>query len=197
MLTSSQHKTLSFIRRYIARNGYSPAFSDIAKGLGIKSRGVVHRYVHALADAGYIDLIPGRHRNIQLRDEHRSNTLPFLGQIAAGQPIEAIEDIQTINASEKLYGENRYALKIKGESMIDVGILDGDIVVIEQKQTAHNGDIVVALVNNSEATLKRFRKIDNDQVELIPENSSMEPITYHQSQVAIQGILVGQFRTYN
>ncbi len=197
MLTSCQHKTLSFIRRYIAVNGYSPSFSDIAKGLGIKSRGVVHRYVHALADAGYIDLIPGRQRNIQLRDEHGSNTLPFLGQIAAGQPIEAIEDIQTINASEKLYGENRYALKIKGESMIDIGILDGDIVIVEQKQTAHNGDIVVALVDNSEATLKRFRKINNDQVELIPENSSMEPMIYHQSQVAIQGILVGQFRTYN
>ncbi len=197
MLTGCQHKTLSFIRRYIAVNGYSPSFSDIAKGLGIKSRGVVHRYVHALADAGYIDLIPGRQRNIQLCDEHRSNTLPFLGQIAAGQPIEAIEDIQTINASEKLYGENRYALKIKGESMIDIGILDGDIVIVEQKQTAHNGDIVVALVDNSEATLKRFRKINNDQVELIPENSSMEPMIYHQSQVAIQGILVGQFRTYN
>lgn len=197
MLTGCQHKTLSFIRRYIAVNGYSPSFSDIAKGLGIKSRGVVHRYVHALADAGYIDLIPGRQRNIQLRDEHGSKTLPFLGQIAAGQPIEAIEDIQTINASEKLYGENRYALKIKGESMIDIGILDGDIVIVEQKQTAHNGDIVVALVDNSEATLKRFRKINNDQVELIPENSSMEPMIYHQSQVAIQGILVGQFRTYN
>jgi len=199
MLTASQHKALSFIREYIASNGYSPSFSDIATGLGIKSRGVVHRYVHALADSGHIRLAPGRQRNIQLNDENRADsyTLPFLGQIAAGQPIEAIESMQTINASEKLYGENRYALKVKGDSMIDAGILDGDIVIIEHKPTAHNGDIVVALVDDAEATLKRFRKADNDKVELIPENSEMVTMVYHQSQVAIQGVLVGQFRTYN
>ena len=196
MLTSRQRKTLSVICSYIRRNGFSPSFSEIAQGLGIKSRGVVHRYVHALENAGYINLIPGRQRNIQLIEETKTNTLPMLGQIAAGQPIEAIEEINSIDPSEELYGENRYALKIKGESMIDIGIHNGDIVIIENQQTAHNGDIVVALVDNTEATLKRFRKLDNDQVELMPENPTMESMVYHQSQVSIQGVLVGQFRTY-
>lgn len=197
MLTASEHKTLSFIREYMASNGYSPSFADIAKGLGIKSRGVVHRYVHALADAGYIDLVSGRQRNIKLKDDVLSNPLPLLGQIAAGYPIEAIEDKQSIDASAELHGENRYALKVRGDSMEDAGILDGDIVIIEHKQSAHNGDIVVALVEDTEATLKRFKKIDNNMVELRPENSTMKPIIYHQSQIAIQGVLVGQFRTYN
>lgn len=196
MLTGGQHKALNFIKNYIDVNGYSPSFSDIARGLGLKSRGVVHRYVHALADAGYIELSEGSQRNIQLRNENRRDDIPFLGQIAAGRPIEAIEDKQTINVSEELAGENHYALRVKGDSMVDVGILDGDIVIIKNETIAHNGDIVVALINDEEATLKRFKKISNGKVELIPENSTMEPMVYQQSQVKIQGILVGQFRTY-
>ena len=197
MPTVSQHKALSLIRDYIATNGYSPSFADIAKGLGLKSRGVVHRHVHALADSGYIDLIPGRQRNIKLVVETEETGIPFLGQIAAGLPIEAVEDADKIDPTREFVGEGRYALKVKGDSMVDAGILDGDIVVIAHQQVASNGDIVVALVDNNEVTLKRFHKVDNEQVELIPENASMEPMTYHRSQIKIQGILVGQFRTYN
>lgn len=196
MLTESQHKALVFIRNYIATKGYSPSYADIAQGLGIKSRGVVHRHVHALADSGYIELTPGRQRNIQIKDEPVDEGIPFLGQIAAGSPIEAIEDLDHINPTLELVGKDRYALKVKGDSMIEAGILDGDFVVIQHQQTAHNGDIVVALVDDNEVTLKRFRKLENALVELIPANSSMKPMTYPQAQVKIQGILVGQFRTY-
>ncbi|MDZ7660920.1 transcriptional repressor LexA [Thiohalophilus sp.] len=197
MLTGSQHKTLSFIRDYMGAHGYSPSLSDIAKGLGLKSRGVVHRNVHALAEAGFIELVPGRQRNIQLKNKHDQSSVPLLGQIAAGQPIEAIEDKEQVDVSQELTGENRYALKVKGESMIDAGILDGDIVIIRSQQNAQNGDIVVALIDQNEATLKRYMRIDNEHIQLSPENIEMEPMTYHQSRVAIQGVLVGQFRTYN
>ncbi len=196
MLTGAQHKTLTYIRDYIAQNGLSPSLSDIATGLGLKSRGVVHRNVHALADAGYIELAPGSQRNIRLLEDETNNELPLLGQIAAGRPLEAIEDKQTINVSEELTGDNRFALRVKGDSMIEAGIFDGDYVIIKSEKTARNGDIVVALIDNEEATLKRFKKLDNNKVELIPENSEMKPMVYHQSQVTIQGILVGQFRTY-
>lgn len=196
MLTGSQHKTLAYIREYFSKNSFAPSLSDIADGLGIKSRGVVHRYVHALADAGYIQLIPGRQRNIQL-NENSADELPLLGQIAAGKPIEAIENKQSVNVSHELVGDNRYALRVKGDSMIDAGILDGDVVIIKNQNTARNGDIVVALIDNYEATLKRFKKIMDNKIKLSPENSSMKPMIYQQSRVTIQGILVGQFRSYN
>lgn len=197
MLTSSQHKALNFIREYISRNGYSPSFADIANGLGIKSRGVVHRYVHALANAGYIEISSGRKRSIKLTEDEPENTLPLLGRIAAGQPIEAIADLDRIDLGTELGGKDRYALKVKGDSMIDAGILDGDIVVIKHQLTARNGDIVVALIDDNETTLKRFRQLDDQHVQLTPENSSMEPMIYPLSQVKIQGVVVGQFRTYS
>lgn len=197
MLTESQHKALSFIRNYIVTKGYSPSFADIAEGLGLKSRGVVHRHVHALADSGYIELIPGRQRNIKLKDDTGGTGIPYLGQIAAGQPIEAIEDADNIDPTSELTGNNRFALKVKGDSMVDAGILDGDIVVIQQQQMANDGDIVVALVDSCDVTLKRLKKLNNGNVELIPENSTMKPMTYPDSQVKIQGVLVGQFRIYN
>lgn len=197
MLTENQHKALSFIRDYINSNGYSPSLNDIARGMGFKSRGVAHRYVHALAESGYIELVPGRQRNIMLKDEASGAGIPYLGQIAAGLPIEAIEDTDNIDPSSELTGNNRFALKVKGDSMVDAGILDGDIVVIQQQQTANDGDIVVALVDACDVTLKRFKKLNNGNIELIPENSTMKPMTYPGSQVKIQGVLVGQFRVYN
>ena len=198
MLTDSQRKTLEFIRQYHADNGYAPKLQEIADGIGIRSRGVVHRYVQALVDAGFLRIHSGRHRGIELLDTDHSNrhSLPLLGKIAAGQPIEAIPDQDTIDLADYLCAEGRYAIKVQGDSMIEAGILDGDIVIIEARETAENGHIVVALIDEQEATLKRYRQHSDGTITLIPENSRLYPMTYPAERVRIQGVVVGQIRSY-
>lgn len=197
MLTSGQHKTLDFIRQYMAREGFAPTLSEIAEGLGVRSRGSMHRQVQALADAGYITLLAGRKRGIQLTDVEQpsSNSLPLVGRIAAGQPIEAISGQDRLDLSP-IMGTDRYALVVKGDSMIDIGILDGDTVIIKQSDTARDGDIVVALIDDNEATLKRLHHVDGEVLELVPENKTMQPMRYEIERVRIQGVLAGQLRFY-
>lgn len=199
MLTRGQHRTLNFIKQFMSQNDYAPTAAEIAAGTGIKSRGVVHRYLRALESAGALALEPKRHRNIILKDQfvigHKKPHLPLVGQIAAGEPIEALQDADSINLAEIFLGENRYALRVKGNSMIDEGIFDGDIVICEQSDTAQNGQIVVALVDRQEATLKRFQRGPNNEVILHPANQAMNPMIYPQNRVAIQGIYVGLLRT--
>jgi repressor LexA len=122
--------------------------------------------------------------------------IPLLGRIAAGQPIEAIEDANYLDLAAFFIGPDRYALRVTGESMIDVGILDGDTVILRKQDTAQTGDIVVALIDGQEATLKRLGATRNGVVELIPENSSMAPMRYDATRVCFQGVLVGQLRSY-
>jgi len=119
-----------------------------------------------------------------------------VGKIAAGLPIEAVEDQQELNLAEMFMGPDLFALRVSGDSMIDAGILDGDYVVIRKQPVAHDGDIVVALIDRVEATLKRFRRISNSEVRLIPENPDMDPMTYRADRVTIHGVLVGQMRSY-
>jgi repressor LexA len=197
MLTPTQNRTLAFIRRYLKRRGYAPSLIEIAEGIGITSKGTAHRHVQALSDAGYIRLIPGRKRGIELIDEEgiSPSSLPLLGRIAAGQPIEAIAGQDRLDLSD-LLGPNRYALQVKGESMIDAGILDGDLVVIERRDTADDGAIVVALIDNEEATLKRLKRLKSGRIKLIAENPAMPPLTYAAKRVRIQGVLVYQLRRY-
>jgi len=197
MLTIRQHTTLDFIRAYHAQHGYAPSLAEIALGLGLSSKGSIHRQVQALAEAGHIRLIPGRKRGIELRDaEETAVTLPLLGRIAAGLPIEAIQGEDTLNLSEFLMGPDRFALRVQGDSMIEAGILDGDTVIIRRRDTAENGDIVVALIDGEEATLKRLRHRPGGLVELIPANARLVPLLYPAARVRIQGVLVGQLRTY-
>lgn len=197
MLTSGQHKTLDFIRQYIAREGFAPTLTEIAMGLGLRSKGAVHRQVQALAENGYINLQPGRKRGIQLSDEAQQaiNSIPLLGRIAAGQPIEAIAGQDKLDLS-LITGTDRYALVVKGDSMMDIGILDGDTVIIKPSDTARDGDVVVALIDDTEATLKRLHHVDGEMLELVPENKTMQPMRYEAERVRIQGILVGQLRFY-
>lgn len=197
MLTSGQHKTLDFIRQYIAREGFAPTLTEIAQGLGISSKGSMHRQVQALAEGGYIELHAGRKRGIQLTEESQEsiNSLPLIGRIAAGQPIEAIAGQDKLDLSP-IMGTDRYALVVKGDSMIDIGILDGDTVIIKPSDTARDGDVVVALIDDNEATLKRLHYIDDKTLELIPENQGMQPMRFESSRVRIQGILAGQLRFY-
>ena len=198
-LTDNQRTVLNFIQRYIANHGVSPKHQEIAEGIGISSRGVAHRYVQALVDAGFLAIDKGKHRGIQLIKENphqQKNTLPLLGKISAGKPIEAIAGEDEINLTD-FFGKNNFAVRVQGDSMIDIGILDGDVVVIEFRETANNGDIVVALIDEQEATLKRFKSAAKGRfIHLIPENTEMETMVYEASRVRIQGILVGQLRKY-
>jgi len=198
MLTTQEQNTLQFIRNYIAQFGYAPRFKEIGQAIGVKSQGTIHRYVKSLEDKGYIERAKNNARGIQLVDLPlvAPPVIPLVGKIAAGLPIEAVEDQQELNLSEMFMGPDLFALRVSGDSMIDAGILDGDYVVIKKQPVAHDGDIVVALIDRVEATLKRFRRISNSEVKLIPENPEMEPMIYRADRVTIHGVLVGQMRSY-
>ncbi len=201
MLTRSQRRTLAFIQHYVAANEEAPTLAEIAAGIGISSRGVVHRYLQALEEAGEIEILGGRHRGIRLPEQtmvDESPGLPLLGKIAAGQPIEALANQENLDIGSYLTGNAAcYALRVEGESMIDMGIHDGDIVIIRSSQTARDGDVVVALIDGHEATLKRFRREAEGTVTLIAENATIAPMIYDARRVEIQGILTGQLRRYS
>ena len=186
MLTGLEEKILQCITRYITQNGRSPTLDEIGQLLEIKSKGTIHRYVKSLIDKGHLQRSGRNWRGLRLagKQNRRLTILPLAGRIAAGKPIEAISEQYEINFSEMLLGPGRYVLEVRGDSMIDAGILDGDLVIIRETQSANNGDIVVALVDNSEATLKRLRKKGN-QIELIPDNQSMSPMKYSADRINI------------
>lgn len=197
MLTAAQYRTLEFIQGYIAEHAYAPTTQEIADGINIKSRGVVYRYLKALATSGRIKLLPNRRRNIELIEPQAANeewSIPLMGRIAAGEPIEAVPEYDRINLAGMLLGINRFALKVKGDSMIEEGIFDDDIVICEHSSTARDGQIVVALIDNNEATLKRLYKQKGDTVLLVPANSRHKPMEFDGSRVKIQGIFVGLLR---
>ncbi len=177
-----------------------PTLEELCNHLGLKSRGSLHKHIHALVSAGLLEPIGGLHRGIRLKQETPQTTsyhpLPFVGRIAAGLPIEAIEEQETIDIPPQLTSVNKcFVLQVDGDSMIEAGILDGDYVVIEQRNSARDGEIVVALIDGEEATLKRLEQRPQEVV-LHPANVQMEPMHYHPDQVQIQGILVGQMRSY-
>ena len=201
MLTSSEKKTLKFIQKYCIEKGYSPTLTEIAKGIGIKSKGVVHRYIKTLESLNLISISSHRKRGIVLNLEAYENQsvapiIPLLGRIAAGQPIEAIEGREEINLADFIMNPDRFALQVSGDSMIEAGILDGDTVIIKHQNTAENGDIIVALIDGLEATLKRLKKLPDGMILLMPENKFMEPKVYPAQRVQIQGVIVGQLRSY-
>ena len=200
-MTSSEKKTLTFIQKYCIEKGYSPTLTEIAKGIGIKSKGVVHRYIKTLESLNLISISSHRKRGIVLNLEAYENQsvapiIPLLGRIAAGQPIEAIEGREEINLADFIMNPDRFALQVSGDSMIEAGILDGDTVIIKHQNTAENGDIIVALIDGLEATLKRLKKLPDGMILLIPENKLMEGLIYEAKRIQIQGVVVGQLRSY-
>jgi len=194
MLTTKQNETYQFIKRYMQSNSIAPTTSEIAAGIGIKSRGVVHRYVTALAEAGLIKVTPHRSRNIQLAKPLNENILPIIGTIAAGNPIVAITDHQELNLSQALLGSDRFILMVKGDSMIGDNICDGDYIICEKCDVAEKDDIIVALIDNNEATLKRLRVTTDGNIELIPSNPTLSPMTYTPNRIQIQGKFLGLLR---
>lgn len=198
MLTSQEQKTLQFIRNYLAQHGYAPKFKEIGVAIGVTSHGTIHRYVKSLEDKGYIEREKSHSRGMALVELPLVSppTIPLAGKIAAGLPIEAIEDQQELNLAEMFMGPELFALRVTGDSMIDAGILDEDYVIIKKQPVANDGDIVVAMVDKSEATLKRFKRRGEDKIALIPENPDMEPMIYPAERITIHGVLVGQLRNY-
>ncbi|MGE5241738.1 MAG: transcriptional repressor LexA [Bacteroidota bacterium] len=200
MATDRSRQVYDFVRAYVARHGYAPKLREIAAHLGIVSRGVVHRHLRALEQEGLISIESDRARGIRLRKGRGASARPFalrlLGRIAAGRPIEAIPGEDEIDLAEFFVNGNRFVLRVQGDSMIEDGILDGDMVVVEKRETADNGEIVVALIDGMEATLKRLQKNRDGTVTLRPANSQMSPMRYPAARVRIQGVVVGQFRSY-
>jgi len=195
MLTAREQDTLEFIQKYMMEHGRSPLLTEIALGLGISSKGVIHRYISALAEAGYLVRHP-KARGIELLEPLDEDVLPLLGRIAAGKPIEAIEDEQQLNFSRLLGGSNRYVLQVKGHSMIDEGIRNGDYVIIEYASTARSNQIIVALIDENDVTLKRIQYPKKGCIRLVPANKSMQAKEYAAERITIQGVLIGQVRFY-
>ncbi|EEF80237.1 SOS-response repressor and protease LexA [Methylophaga thiooxydans] len=201
MLTEREQNTLDFIRHYVDEHGRSPLVSEIAEGLGIRSQGTTHRYIQALVDAGLLERHVGRTRGLRLTEQPEDIaadpvTLPVMGKIAAGRLVEAVADESEIDLSDMFTGKGRFVLKVNGDSMIDKAIMSGDYVVVQSQSTARHGDIVVALVDGFDATLKTLLLNDDGTVTLMPANSHYEAVTLPADRVRVQGIVVGQLRTY-
>ncbi len=196
MTTPIQQKIYQFIQDYINEHGYSPALVEIARGIGIspKSISLVSRSIHALADAGRLRFHKKGYRNIQLVEGEQRASLPLLGRIAAGVPIEVIENRQSIDLAGLFDSTHHFVLQVKGESMVEEGMFDGDLVVCRLAQRANEGDMVFALIDGREAALKRVSYQIQDRITLIPANTSLKPKAYLPHRVQIQGVFAGLVR---
>jgi len=196
MLTSKQSQVLQTIQHLAQEMGYLPTLEEIGQDMGI-GRSTIHKHIRTLINNGYLQEAEGKSA-YQLADplDEEEGSLPYMGRIAAGFPIEAIPDQQNINLAQLFCGPDRYVLKIAGDSMIEAGIWDDDYVVIEKRTSAREGDIIVALVDRYEATLKYYHPKDTGVVELRPANSQLQSMFYPADQVEIQGVMVGVFRSY-
>ncbi|NNE39057.1 MAG: repressor LexA [Gammaproteobacteria bacterium] len=197
MLTQLERKILDYITDYVVKNGQAPTLREIGESLDIKSKGTVHRYVESLKNKKYLRRQGKGWRDIQLTAKNRQSLtiLPMKGQFTSGRTIENLPDDKEVNFSELLLGPDRFVLKVKGNSMIDAGILNGDLIVVKKTQTVKNGDIVLALIDNEEATLKRLKK-HGDMIELVADNPSTTSMIYPSNRVHIQGVVTGQVRLY-
>jgi len=196
LLTRLEKRILGAIREHHTDYSEMPTIRQIGKTVGVKSPGTVGRYINALIDKGYLERQPRIWRGLKLIQDEDVTSLPLMGRIAAGLPIEAITGENELNPNELLGGSNRYALQITGNSMVEAGIHEKDWVIIKVQDYADNGQIVVALINNTEATLKYLYYHPNDRIELRPANSSLQSMIYKADQILIQGILAAQMRTY-
>jgi repressor LexA len=202
-LTRRQQEIYEFLLDNLDTFPHPPTLDELCDALGLKSRGSLHKQIQALIEAGLVEPMNNLRRGIRLTEAAETpvaaneDELPLYGKIAAGQPIEAIASAETITVPPMLRtNQPCYVLEVKGDSMIEEGILDGDWVVIEHRSQARDGEIVVALVEGEEATLKRIKQ-NAGEIILYPANSSMQPMHYLPEQVQIQGVLVGQMRRYH
>ncbi len=227
MLTAKQRELLIFIQRKLEESGISPSFEEMKDALDLKSKSGVHRLISALEERGFIRRLPNRARALEVLKQPDDVTasraapandavggmvtpprtmpeaandvieVPLHGRIAAGAPIEALEDSQSLPVPAALLGAGEhYALEVSGDSMIEAGIFDGDYALVRKTDTARDGEIVVALVRNEEATLKYLRH-ENGKIRLDPANASHDPQIYADHEVQVQGKLAGLLRRYH
>jgi repressor LexA len=205
-LTKRQKQVLDFVVNHSNRDGYPPSYEEIAKGMKLASLATVHKHVNTLERKGFIRRGHNLSRSIEVLQlprpvraqvlERHVVELPLLGRIAAGRPLEAVETRETVSLGDFTRGQNSYVLQVKGNSMQDDHILDGDFIVVEQTQVANKGEIVVALVDGEEATLKRFYREPGGKIRLQPANSQMKPIYVPADKVKVQGRVIGVLRKY-
>ena len=207
-LTRRQKQVMDLIARFVDENGYSPSYEEIAKGLNLASLATVHKHISALEAKSYLRRGFNQSRSIEIGpkyvQEMRRNRLetaqtmeiPLLGRIAAGAPVEAVEQRSTLSFQDFVGNPDTFALEVRGDSMIEDHICNGDLVLLEKVSQARDGDIVVALVANTETTLKRFYREPDDKVRLQPANSSLNPIVVSAADVQIQGRLLAVLRKY-
>lgn len=198
-LTRRQKEILDFIRNFIDENGYAPSYREIGYYFELASTGTISEYISILEEKGYLSKEAMDARSIQLTPAFASGIesfeIPLSGMIDAGKPIEAIRTNETIDIPRDMMGKKTFALRVRGESMIEDGILDGDYVIIEQTNSPRNGEIVVALVDNANATLKRFYD-EKSQIRLQPANSTMKPMRFAKKRITIQGKVRGVIRKF-
>lgn len=198
-LTRRQHELLDYLRRRVERGDLPPSLTEICRDLGLSSRGSLHKQIVALVRANLVEPMLGKQRGVRLTPGsggHPDGEVALLGAIAAGRPIEALTRDESVRLPEWLRSTaDCYALRVRGDSMRDAGILDGDLVVVEARSSARNGEMVVALVDGEAATLKRIEQKPGE-VLLHAENPSYPPQRYAPERVAIQGVVVAQLRRY-
>ena len=204
-LTKRQKQVLDFIAGFVDENRYSPSYEEIAKGLHLASLATVHKHISVLESKSYLKRGFNQSRSLELTAKYLADIerarprteIPLRGRIAAGAPLEAVEQRETLNFADYLgSGSNTYALEVRGDSMIDDHICDGDIVLLEKVTDAKDGDIVVALVAGSDVTLKRVYREPGDKIRLQPANSALKPFVVPAADVQIQGRLLAVLRKY-
>ncbi|MCL4864487.1 MAG: transcriptional repressor LexA [Gemmatimonadales bacterium] len=200
-LTKRQREILDYLQAHIQREGYAPSFEEIAEQFRFQSLATVHEHLSNLERKGFIRRSYNESRAIEIlppRGIAGASEIPLLGAVAAGLPIESALHEETIAVPDEMLprrGPN-YALRVRGQSMIDEHIMDGDVVVVHGRQTAENGEMVIALVNGSEATVKRYYREAGGWVRLQPANPEMQAMRFQERDLLIQGVVVGVIRRY-
>ena len=198
-LTKRQREILDYLTDFIQQHGYAPSLEEVGKRFGLSSLATVHKHLTNLQDKGFIRRSWNRSRSVEVvptRTGGRAVELPLLGYVAAGAPIEAVVGSEAIAVPEDLVGKREtYVLKVRGDSMIDEQIRDGDYVIVEDRRTAENGEMVVALLEGSDVTLKKFYR-ENGHVRLQPANPAMAPLVVEADRVQVRGVVIGVMRKY-
>jgi len=200
-LTKRQREILTYLDRYSGERGYAPSFEEIASHFNYNSLATVHEHLTNLERKGYIKRAYNESRGIEVlpsSETPRAMSLPLLGTVAAGLPIEAIQVPESIGVPEDFVrrGGNHYVLRVRGNSMIDEQIRDGDFVIVNEKRSADNGEMVIALIDGTSATVKKFYRERDGRIRLQPANEAMTPIYVHENDISIQGIVVGVLRRF-
>jgi repressor LexA len=199
-LTRRQKEILDYVGDYIAREGYAPTIEEIAHNFGLHSLATVHKHLTNLQEKGLVKRAWNRSRALELVPSEvkvQAIELPLLGRVAAGSPIEAVESTETIFVPQDMIGRGRtYVLQVKGDSMIEEQIRDGDYVIVEDRQVATEGEMVIALLGGENVTLKKFYREPGGRVRLQPANATMKPLVVDAEDVRVQGVVIGVLRKY-